>query len=108
MIPIRSIPALSLAALFLGATADAGLAHDAVLQLAQTYHDLPGVLPEAPLRESENVVCEQIFVDRYAPFESSRGPRYDTVYKCRRGDGPVFQGSRLPPSLERQKRGLNY
>ncbi|MGT2441589.1 hypothetical protein ACU4I5_02260 [Ensifer adhaerens] len=36
------------------------------------------------------------------------GPIYDTIYNCRRGDGPVFQGSDLPPSLYRQKRGLGY
>ncbi|MCA1370678.1 hypothetical protein I6F15_25315 [Bradyrhizobium sp. BRP14] len=104
----RSTVTLHFTLLILGLSAEAASADGTALQLAQTYHDLPGVRAIDPLREGENVVCEQVFVDRYAPFESSRGPRYDTVYRCRRGDGPVFQSGRLPPSLERQKRGLNY
>lgn len=78
-------------------------------QVAQAYHDLPGVQPLDPLKEGDNVVCEQVFIDRYGPFEPSSGrPRYETIYRCRKGDGPVFQSGRLPPSLERQKRGFNY
>ncbi|MGE6783257.1 hypothetical protein ACQKGL_12140 [Ensifer adhaerens] len=78
---------------------------------AQTYRDLPGVRQMDPLNGGgDQIVCEQTFVDRNYPFESSArgGPIYDTVYNCRRGDGPVFQGSDLPPSLYRQKRGLGY
>ncbi|WP_077962770.1 hypothetical protein [Ensifer adhaerens] len=78
---------------------------------AQTYRDLPGVRQMDPLNGGgDQVVCEQTFVDRNYPFESTaRGrPIYDTIYNCRRGDGPVFQGSDLPPSLYRQKRGLGY
>lgn len=93
-------PALALSLLALAA---------AVPAAAQTYRDLPGVRKMEPLNSNgDNVVCDQILVDRDYPFESSRGPRYDTVYKCRRGDGPVFQGSDLPPSLYREKRGLGY
>ncbi|HEV7317077.1 MAG TPA: hypothetical protein VGO04_00490 [Ensifer sp.] len=78
---------------------------------AQTYRDLPGVRQMDPLNGGgDQIVCEQSFVDRNYPFESTaRGrPIYDTIYNCRRGDGPVFQGSDLPPSLYRQKRGLGY
>ncbi|HEV7304589.1 MAG TPA: hypothetical protein VGO12_00135 [Ensifer sp.] len=78
---------------------------------AQTYRDLPGVRQMEPLNGGgDQTVCEQTFVDRNYPFESTaRGrPIYDTIYNCRRGDGPVFQGSDLPPSLYRQKRGLGY
>ncbi|OCO98680.1 MULTISPECIES: hypothetical protein [unclassified Ensifer] len=83
----------------------------AVPAAAQTYRDLPGVRQMDPLNGAgDKVVCEQTFVDRNYPFESTaRGrPIYDTIYNCRRGDGPVFQGSDLPPSLYRQKRGLGY
>ncbi|MBP1871259.1 hypothetical protein LPJGGPFB_00594 [Ensifer adhaerens] len=79
--------------------------------LAQNYTDLPGVRPMDPLNDNgDKVVCEQSLIDRDYPFESSSrgGPRYDTIYNCRRGDGPVFQGTDLPPSLYRQKRGLGY
>lgn len=105
----RSALALLLTALLLGLTAEAGLAEGSTLQLAQAYPGLPGVRRLNPLQEDDNVVCEQFLIDRYAPFESSHGrPRYDTVYRCRKGNGPIFQSGRLPPSLERQKRGLNY
>ncbi|WP_331372927.1 hypothetical protein [Sinorhizobium chiapasense] len=108
MISLRSILVSASATFLLGISAGAALTAQSVPQFAQAYHDLPGVRAEDPLRDPPRVACEQIFVDRWAPFESSRGPGYDTVYKCREGDGPVFRGSRLPPSLERQKRGLNY
>lgn len=78
---------------------------------AQTYRDLPGVRQMDPLNgNGDQIVCEQTFVDRNYPFESTaRGrPIYDTIYNCSRGGGPVFQGSDLPPSLYRQKRGLGY
>lgn len=101
--------ALPLLALLLSLPPEAGLAGEATLRVAQAFHDLPGVRPANPLQEGESVVCEQVFIDRYGPFESSHGrPRYDTVYRCRKGNGPVFQSGDLPPSLERQKRGLNY
>ena len=88
---------------------NAGLAGEAPLKFAQSFHDLPGVRPLNPLQDGESTVCEQVFIDRYGPFEPSHGrPRFDTIYRCRKGDGPVFQSGRLPPSLERQKRGLNY
>ncbi|MGF6254218.1 hypothetical protein [Ensifer sp. LBL] len=98
-------PALALSTLALAI----GLA--AVPAPAQTYRDLPGVRQMDPLNGGgDQTVCEQTFVDRNYPFESSArgGPVYDTIYNCRRGDGPVFQGSDLPPSLYRQKRGLGY
>ncbi|MQW88710.1 hypothetical protein [Sinorhizobium saheli] len=105
----RSVPALPLAALLASLSPEAGLAEGASLQLAQAYPELPGVRPLNPLQEGDDVVCEQVLIDRNAPFESSSGrPRYDTLYRCRKGNGPVFQGGTLPPSLERQKRGLNY
>lgn len=86
-----------------------GLAAGATFELAQAFHDLPGVRPANPLGDDKNIVCRQVFIDRYGPFESSHGrPRYDTVYRCREGSGPIFQSGELPPSLERQKRGLNY
>lgn len=97
--------ALTLSALALAVTISAMPA------AAQTYRDLPGVRQMDPLNGGgDQTVCEQTFVDRNYPFESSArgGPIYDTVYNCRRGEGPVFQGSDLPPSLYRQKRGLGY
>ncbi|HXV30557.1 MAG TPA: hypothetical protein VD840_09520 [Sinorhizobium sp.] len=101
--------ALPLAALLLGLSPQAGLADGAPPRLAQSFRDLPGVRPLDPIKEGDDVVCEQVFIDRYGPFEPSHGqPRYDTVYRCRKGNGPVFQSRRLPPSLERQKRGLDY
>ncbi|OHV73077.1 hypothetical protein [Ensifer sp. LCM 4579] len=109
MIRFRSASALSLAVLLLGLSSEPGLADGWPLQLTQTFRDLPGVQPLDPLSEGADVVCEQVFVDRYGPFEPSSGrPRFETIYRCRKGDGPVFQSGRLPPSLERQKRGLNY
>ncbi|ASY65011.1 hypothetical protein SJ05684_c35980 [Sinorhizobium sojae CCBAU 05684] len=109
MIRFRSASALPLTALLLGLSSQPGWADGATLQLAQAFRDLPGVQPLNPLRQGDDVVCEQVFVDRYGPFEPSSGrPRYETIYRCRKGDGPVFQSGRLPPSLERQKRGLNY
>ncbi|MDX0571887.1 hypothetical protein GOD68_16755 [Sinorhizobium medicae] len=96
-------------ALMLSLSPHAGFAGEATFQLAQSFHDLPGVRPVNPLRDDDNLVCEQVFIDRYGPFESSHGrPRYDTVYRCREGKGPVFQSGELPPYLERQKRGLDY
>ncbi|WP_457587450.1 hypothetical protein [Ensifer canadensis] len=103
MISRRSALALSVLTVALGLFA--------MPALAQNYTDLPGVRPMDPLNDNgDKVVCEQTLVDRDYPFESSArgGPRYDTIYNCRRGDGPVFQGSDLPPSLYRQKRGLGY
>ncbi|MBP1887184.1 hypothetical protein [Sinorhizobium mexicanum] len=109
MISLRSVRVPACTAFLLGLSTGAALAAQSAQQFAQAYYDLPGVRAEDPLRDPPRVACEQVFVDRWAPFESSRGPGYDTVYKCREGDGgPVFRGSRLPPSLERQKRGLNY
>ncbi|PST26950.1 hypothetical protein C7U60_00050 [Mesorhizobium plurifarium] len=85
------------------------LAGGAGFELVQSFHDLPGVRPANPLGDDKNVVCQQVFIDRYGPFESTHGrPRYDTVYRCRESNGPIFQSGGLPPSLERQKRGLNY
>ncbi|ASQ05361.1 hypothetical protein HR059_00145 [Sinorhizobium meliloti WSM1022] len=96
-------------ALILTLSPGAGLAGEATFELAQAFHDLPGVRPVDPLRDDKNIVCRQVFIDRYGPFESSHGrPRYDTTYRCREGSGPIFQSGELPPSLERQKRGLNY
>ena len=103
MTSLRSALTLSALALTLG--------FSAVPAPAQTYRDLPGVRQMDPLNSGgDHIVCEQTFVDRNYPFESTaRGrPVYDTIYNCRRGDGPVFQGSDLPPSLYRQKRGLGY
>ncbi|ASY71242.1 hypothetical protein [Sinorhizobium fredii] len=109
MTSFRSALSLSLTALMLSLSAQAGLADEAPLDFAQSFRDLPGVRPLNPLQDGESTVCEQVFIDRYGPFEPSHGrPRYDTIYRCRKGDGPVFQSGRLPPSLERQKRGLNY
>ncbi|WP_018235227.1 hypothetical protein [Ensifer sp. BR816] len=109
MTPFRTALSLSLAALMLGLSANAGLADEARLNFAQGFRDLPGVRPLNPLQGGESTVCEQVFIDRYGPFEPSHGrPRYDTIYRCRKGDGPIFQSGQLPPSLERQKRGLNY
>ncbi|PDT86242.1 hypothetical protein [Sinorhizobium sp. BJ1] len=109
MTSFRSSLSLTLAALMLSLSANTGLAGEARLNFAQSFRDLPGVRPLNPLQDGESTVCEQVFIDRYSPFESSHGrPRYDTIYRCRKGDGPVFQSGRLPPSLERQKRGLNY
>ncbi|OAP41390.1 hypothetical protein AU381_05850 [Sinorhizobium glycinis] len=109
MTSFRSTLSLFLSALMLSFSANAGLADEAPPQLAQSFQDLPGVQPLNPLQDGESTVCEQVFIDRYGPFEPSHGrPRYDTIYRCRKGDGPVFQSGRLPPSLERQKRGLNY
>lgn len=105
----RSQSTLPLAALLLGLSTQAALADGTALRLAQAFRDLPGVQPPDRLEQSDNLVCEQVFVDRYGPFEPSSGrSRYETIYRCRKGDGPVFQSGRLPPSLERQKRGLNY
>lgn len=103
MTPFRSALALSALAL--------ALAFAATPAPAETYRDLPGVREMDPLNgNGDRIVCQQTFVDRNYPFESTaRGrPIYDTIYNCRRGDGPVFQGSDLPPSLYRQKRGLGY
>ncbi|MDK1491508.1 hypothetical protein QN219_15810 [Sinorhizobium sp. 7-81] len=108
MILLRSVLVPVSTAFLLGVSTGAALATQRAPQLAPAYYDLPGVRAEDPLRDPPRVACEQVFVDRWAPFESSRGPGYDTVYKCREGDGPAFRGSRLPPSLERQKRGLGY
>ncbi|APG83049.1 hypothetical protein SAMCFNEI73_Ch0252 [Sinorhizobium americanum] len=109
MTSFRSAPSLFLAVLMLGLSATVAPADETPLNFAQSFHDLPGVRPVNPLQDGEATACEQVFIDRYGPFESSHGrPRYDTIYRCRKGDGPVFQSGRLPPSLERQKRGLNY
>jgi hypothetical protein len=105
----RSALALPLAVSLLSLPLQTAKAEDAMPELAQAYRELPGVQPLDPLKEGDSVVCEQVFIDRYGPFEPSSGrPRYETIYRCRRGDGPVFQSGRLPPSLERQKRGFNY
>ena len=105
----RSAFASPFLAVMLSLSPETGFADEATLNVAQGFRDLPGVRPLNPLREHESTVCEQVLIDRYAPFESSSGrPRYDTVYRCRRGNGPVFQSGELPPSLERQKRGLTY
>ncbi|PDT53715.1 MULTISPECIES: hypothetical protein [Sinorhizobium] len=109
MSSFRSALSLFLAALVLSLFTSAALADGTRLNFAQSFHDLPGVRPVNPLQDGEITVCEQVFIDRYGPFEPSHGrPRFDTIYRCRKGDGPVFQSGRLPPSLERQKRGLNY
>jgi hypothetical protein len=70
----------SVIALILTLSPGAGLAGEATFELAQAFHDLPGVRPVDPLRDDKNIVCRQVFIDRYGPFESSHGPpalRYD-------------------------------
>lgn len=109
MTRFRSASALPLAVSLLGLPIQTAIAEEPTVERVQTYRDLPGVRPPSPLEEGDDVACEQVFIDRYGPFEPSHGqPRYETLYRCRKGDGPIFQSGRLPPSLERQKRGFNY
>ncbi|MFB2549969.1 hypothetical protein [Ensifer soli] len=74
---------------------------------AQLYRDLPGVVDPAQAEPGRRVTCEQVILRNADPFLPTNGPRYSTVYECTQ-DGLTFQGNRLPPSLERQKRGLNW
>lgn len=77
---------------------------DPLWQPVQAYTDLPGVKsPDAVERENA-VTCKQVLVRRDPGLNSG----YRTANFCRRGNGPVFQSGRLPPSIIRQLRGFNY
>lgn len=71
---------------------------------AQTFQNLPGVKSQEQVERENRVVCDQVIV----PRDPTSTPRYKAVNFCRRGDGPVFQSGRLPPSIIRQLRGFNY
>lgn len=77
---------------------------------AQAYRDLPGVkTPADQATAPPDITCRTVEVEDDDPFEPTFGPRGgDLVYACRSGDGPEFRSTRLPPSLERQRRGLNW
>ncbi len=74
---------------------------------ALAYTDLPGVTPPAVADSAGSSECEQVLVRNGFPFEPTNGPRYSYVYSCRQGDVSI-ESNQLPPSLEREKRGLNY
>lgn len=70
----------------------------------QAYADLPGVKSPAAVERENAVRCKQVLVRRDPGINSG----YATANFCRRGNGPVFQSGRLPPSIIRQLRGFNY
>jgi hypothetical protein len=72
---------------------------------AQVYRDLPGVVTNEEHEAEPQVAC----VPRYVPPpENSTSRHYGrTVYDCTR-NGVTTTGSRMPPSRERQLRGLGW
>lgn len=74
---------------------------------AAAYKDLPGVRQPAIAQPGAAPECEQVLVRHSFPFEPTHGPRYTYVYSCRQGDVTV-QSNQLPPSIERERRGLDY
>ncbi|OLP55520.1 hypothetical protein BJF92_12645 [Rhizobium rhizosphaerae] len=73
------------------------------------FANLPGVKPQEPLVGGpDQLHCRQALVPQRDTVFSSANPRYDTVNVCRKGDGPEFSSPRLPPSIYRQLRGLDY
>jgi len=74
---------------------------------AMAYTDLPGVRQPAIGDTNAPSACEQVLVRNSFPFEPTNGPRYSYVYSCRQGEVSI-ESNQLPPSLEREKRGLNY
>ncbi len=91
----RKLPAIMLALLF------------ALQTPALAYTDLPGVRTPEELEARKPQVCEQVLVRRDKWAEPTNGPRYTYAYSCEQGGLNVLS-NQLPPSLERQKRGLNY
>ncbi|MCV9962204.1 hypothetical protein OIU34_09865 [Pararhizobium sp. BT-229] len=79
----------------------------APVQFGQVYTDLPGVKTQEEAEQEKVVVCEQSVV-RLRGYPTYGLQRYQTVNNCRKGNGPVFQSPRTPPSIERQLRGFNY
>ncbi|OJF95086.1 hypothetical protein [Pararhizobium antarcticum] len=71
------------------------------------YTDLPGVQTPEEIEARQSRVCEQVLVRRNKWAEPTNGPRYTYAYSCRQG-GLSILSNQPPPSLERQKRGLNY
>lgn len=74
---------------------------------ALAYTDLPGVRTPEELEARQSQVCKQVLVRRDKWAEPTNGPRYTYAYSCQQGGLDVLS-NQLPPSLERQKRGLNY
>jgi hypothetical protein len=74
---------------------------------ALAYTDLPGVRTPEELEAKQSQVCEQVLIRRDKWAEPTRGPRYTYAYSCQQGGFDVLS-NQLPPSIERQKRGLNY
>jgi hypothetical protein len=91
---------LSVASSSLGTTAAA----DPLWQPVQAYTDLPGVKSPEAVEQENAVRCQQVRIRRSPGLNSG----YATANFCRRGNGPVFQSGRLPPSIIRQLRGFTY
>lgn len=91
---------LSVASSSFGTTASA----DPLWQPVQAYTDLPGVRSPEAVEQENAVRCQQVRVRRSPGLNSG----YATANFCRRGNGPIFQSGRLPPSIIRQLRGFNY
>ncbi|MBW9063247.1 hypothetical protein JNB71_07945 [Rhizobium herbae] len=83
-----------------GATVSA----DPFRQPVQAYTDLPGVKTPEAVEQENAVSCQQVRIRRSPGLNSG----YATANFCRRGNGPVFQSGRLPPSIIRQLRGFTY
>jgi len=77
---------------------------DPFWQPVPAYTDLPGVKSPEAVEQENAVRCQQVRIRRNPGLNSG----YATANFCRRGNGPVFQSGRLPPSIIRQLRGFNY
>jgi len=72
---------------------------------AQVFHDLPGVITTQEHEAEAQVTCEPRFVP--APENSTKRHYGRTVYDCTQ-NGVTSTGSFMPPSRERQLRGLEW
>lgn len=70
----------------------------------EVFRDLPGVVTTEEHEARDKVVCVQKYVER--PTNRWRElPRL--MYSCTQGS-LTFEGNRLPPSNERELRGLDW
>jgi len=70
----------------------------------EVFKDLPGVVTTEEHEARDDVVCVQKLVER--PTSRWREmPRL--MYSCTQGS-LTFEGSQLPPSRERELRGMNW